>query len=324
MPVGMPDSSCLLMMERVAWGGYNRGVSQRTCSAPSGHTFRAGDPHGGSNVLFGDILGCSAHKVNIPVRKPFAVVWYGRADDLLGDMPLRSLTTSDHGGQTMEVFEPPWFRSTTLAARRSTSIEKCGTRGWRFRGYSFFPFSLGFHRLPARRRRGRFHAGVLPVQRWRGNFCLHGGLLGFRLRGGGAGAFICTEDVGVSPARRTPRRTLSHGEVERGVVGYVRLQVSPPSFETNTFCSASSLRRPMFSMSCATAVPDDASFSVRTRRREATESHVPFFRGRREHLHVRCLRPKSGAEGEPPLLLQLVQSFIPFATPSFPISLYAL
>ncbi|MQM02096.1 hypothetical protein Taro_034859 [Colocasia esculenta] len=42
----MPGSSCLLMMESVAWGGYNRGVSQRACSAPSGHTFRAGDPHG--------------------------------------------------------------------------------------------------------------------------------------------------------------------------------------------------------------------------------------------------------------------------------------
>ncbi|MQL76893.1 hypothetical protein Taro_009280, partial [Colocasia esculenta] len=30
------------MMERVAWDGYNRGVSQRACSALSGHTFRAG------------------------------------------------------------------------------------------------------------------------------------------------------------------------------------------------------------------------------------------------------------------------------------------
>ncbi|MQL72215.1 hypothetical protein Taro_004523 [Colocasia esculenta] len=57
VPVGMPGSSCLLMMERVAWGGYNRDVNQRTCSAPSGHTFRAGDPHGGSNVMFGDIQG---------------------------------------------------------------------------------------------------------------------------------------------------------------------------------------------------------------------------------------------------------------------------
>ncbi|MQM03303.1 hypothetical protein Taro_036082 [Colocasia esculenta] len=37
----MPGSSCLLMMERMAWGGYNHGVSQRTCSAASGHTFRA-------------------------------------------------------------------------------------------------------------------------------------------------------------------------------------------------------------------------------------------------------------------------------------------
>ncbi|MQL75065.1 hypothetical protein Taro_007433 [Colocasia esculenta] len=46
-------------------------------------------------------------RINIPVRKPFAVVRYGRADDLPGDMPLRSLTTSDHGGHTLEVFEPP-------------------------------------------------------------------------------------------------------------------------------------------------------------------------------------------------------------------------
>ncbi|MQL70231.1 hypothetical protein Taro_002495 [Colocasia esculenta] len=41
----MPGSSCLLMVERVVWGGYNHGVSQRTCSAPSGHTFRAGLGH---------------------------------------------------------------------------------------------------------------------------------------------------------------------------------------------------------------------------------------------------------------------------------------
>ncbi|MQL92781.1 hypothetical protein Taro_025416, partial [Colocasia esculenta] len=33
--------SCLLMMGRVAWGGYNHGVSQRACSEASGDTFRA-------------------------------------------------------------------------------------------------------------------------------------------------------------------------------------------------------------------------------------------------------------------------------------------
>ncbi|MQL88958.1 hypothetical protein Taro_021535, partial [Colocasia esculenta] len=63
--------------------------------------------------------------------------------------------------------------------------------------------------------------------RWRGSFRLRGGQLGFRLREGGARAFVCAEEVGVLPARRTPRRTSSHGEVERGVVGvvgHVRLQ----------------------------------------------------------------------------------------------------
>ncbi|MQM01976.1 hypothetical protein Taro_034737 [Colocasia esculenta] len=30
------------MVEYVAWDGYNRTVSQRTCSAPFGNTFRAG------------------------------------------------------------------------------------------------------------------------------------------------------------------------------------------------------------------------------------------------------------------------------------------
>ncbi|MQL72001.1 hypothetical protein Taro_004315, partial [Colocasia esculenta] len=77
-----------------------------------------------------------------------------------------------------------------------------------------------------------------------------GSVPGYRLCEGGAGAFACaedhlgfactkevrnlspaqrttcTEDVGVSPAQRMPRRTSSHGEVERGVVGHVRLQVN--------------------------------------------------------------------------------------------------
>ncbi|MQM10773.1 hypothetical protein Taro_043672 [Colocasia esculenta] len=43
-----------------------------------------------------------------PSRNPSAVVRYGRTDDLLGDMSLQSLTTSDHGGRSKEVFEPSW------------------------------------------------------------------------------------------------------------------------------------------------------------------------------------------------------------------------
>ncbi|MQL95794.1 hypothetical protein Taro_028466 [Colocasia esculenta] len=37
----------VLMMGHVVRGCYNRGVGQKICSAPFGHTFRAGDPHGG-------------------------------------------------------------------------------------------------------------------------------------------------------------------------------------------------------------------------------------------------------------------------------------
>ncbi|MQL74491.1 hypothetical protein Taro_006853 [Colocasia esculenta] len=78
-------------MERAAWGGYNRGVTHmgdRTCCSVI------------SRVV-------PRSRINIPVRKPSAVVRYGRADDLLRDMPLRSLTTSDHRDHTMEVFESP-------------------------------------------------------------------------------------------------------------------------------------------------------------------------------------------------------------------------
>ncbi|MQL85119.1 hypothetical protein Taro_017636 [Colocasia esculenta] len=56
MPVGMPGSSCLLKMGRVTWGCYNRSVGQKTCSAPSGHTFRAGlFCAAGLTSLFGSI-----------------------------------------------------------------------------------------------------------------------------------------------------------------------------------------------------------------------------------------------------------------------------
>ena len=53
--VRLPGSSRPLMVENVAWDGYNRSASQRTCSAPFGGTFRADDLRGGSNMLFGDI-----------------------------------------------------------------------------------------------------------------------------------------------------------------------------------------------------------------------------------------------------------------------------
>ncbi|MQL78681.1 hypothetical protein Taro_011124 [Colocasia esculenta] len=73
VPVRLPDSSRPLMVENVAWDGYNRSASQRTCSEPFGNAFRA-----------------------------------GKAGDLLGGTPQRNLTASDHGGHTMEVFEPSW------------------------------------------------------------------------------------------------------------------------------------------------------------------------------------------------------------------------
>ncbi|MQM02382.1 hypothetical protein Taro_035149 [Colocasia esculenta] len=60
--VGIPGRSCLLMMERVTWGGYNRGVSRGVSSVASGDIFRAGDPRGGSNMLFSDIQGYSGQR----------------------------------------------------------------------------------------------------------------------------------------------------------------------------------------------------------------------------------------------------------------------
>ncbi|MQM05905.1 hypothetical protein Taro_038721 [Colocasia esculenta] len=56
-------------MERVAWGGYNRVVSPRTCSAPSGHTFRAGDPHGGFERA---VRVGPRNRIKALVRKPSA------------------------------------------------------------------------------------------------------------------------------------------------------------------------------------------------------------------------------------------------------------
>ncbi|MQM11987.1 hypothetical protein Taro_044894 [Colocasia esculenta] len=59
--------------------------------------------------LLGTLWKHSPSRVTVPDRNPFAVVRYGRTDDLFGDMSLQSLTASDHGGRSKEVFEPSWF-----------------------------------------------------------------------------------------------------------------------------------------------------------------------------------------------------------------------
>ncbi|MQL71898.1 hypothetical protein Taro_004215 [Colocasia esculenta] len=71
VPVRLQGSSRPLMVEIVAWDGYNRSASQRTCSELFENASRAGE-----------------------------------ANDLLGGMPQRDVTASDHGGHTMEVFKP--------------------------------------------------------------------------------------------------------------------------------------------------------------------------------------------------------------------------
>ncbi|MQM10628.1 hypothetical protein Taro_043523 [Colocasia esculenta] len=85
------QSTRLLMMGRVAWGGYNRREDTKSCSATSGQDHRAGDPRG-------DRTCCSGASV---------VVRYERTDDLFGNTLLRSLAKSDHGGYTLEASEPP-------------------------------------------------------------------------------------------------------------------------------------------------------------------------------------------------------------------------
>ncbi|MQL85687.1 hypothetical protein Taro_018210 [Colocasia esculenta] len=62
------------MMEDVAWDGYDRSVSQRACSAPFRHTFRAGDPHGGRTCCSVILRVVPRSRVTVPVRKPSAVV----------------------------------------------------------------------------------------------------------------------------------------------------------------------------------------------------------------------------------------------------------
>ncbi|MQM08351.1 hypothetical protein Taro_041212 [Colocasia esculenta] len=71
-------------------------------------------PHREPENLLGTLWKHSPSRVvprsraTVPDRNPSIVVRYGRTDDLLGDMPLQSLTTSDHGGRSKEVFEPSW------------------------------------------------------------------------------------------------------------------------------------------------------------------------------------------------------------------------
>ncbi|MQL98880.1 hypothetical protein Taro_031592 [Colocasia esculenta] len=61
-------------------GGYNRDISQRACSAPSGHTFRAGDPHGARTCCSVISRVVPRSRIDAPVRKPSA--------DELGNAPL--------------------------------------------------------------------------------------------------------------------------------------------------------------------------------------------------------------------------------------------
>ncbi|MQL84120.1 hypothetical protein Taro_016612 [Colocasia esculenta] len=72
VPVGLPGSSRPLMVENVAWDGYNRSVSQGACSEPFKHTFRAG------------------------------------TDDPLGGIPPRGLTASDQAGGILEIITSSW------------------------------------------------------------------------------------------------------------------------------------------------------------------------------------------------------------------------
>ncbi|MQM16116.1 hypothetical protein Taro_049070 [Colocasia esculenta] len=87
-PVGLPGSSCLLMMEDVAWDGYDRSISQGVYSEPFGHAFRAGDPHGGRTC-------CSLFDS-------------GGIDDLLEVIPPRGLTASDQGDGILKIFTQSW------------------------------------------------------------------------------------------------------------------------------------------------------------------------------------------------------------------------
>ncbi|MQL96964.1 hypothetical protein Taro_029647 [Colocasia esculenta] len=68
VPVRLPDSSCPLMVENVAWDGYNRSVSQRVCSEPFKHTFRAGDLYGGRSCCSVMLRVVPRSKVTVPAR----------------------------------------------------------------------------------------------------------------------------------------------------------------------------------------------------------------------------------------------------------------
>ncbi|MQL77107.1 hypothetical protein Taro_009513 [Colocasia esculenta] len=53
MPIGMPDSSCLLMMERVAWGGYSRGRKiEATAEIFRNHFSLACSPQSGMGIVY--------------------------------------------------------------------------------------------------------------------------------------------------------------------------------------------------------------------------------------------------------------------------------
>ncbi|MQL94956.1 hypothetical protein Taro_027623 [Colocasia esculenta] len=75
MPVRLPGSSRPLMVENVAWDGYNRSVGQGSCSVPFGRTFRAGDPHRGRTC-------CSVMSGVVPRSRATALVRKAPANEL--------------------------------------------------------------------------------------------------------------------------------------------------------------------------------------------------------------------------------------------------
>ncbi|MQM01004.1 hypothetical protein Taro_033759 [Colocasia esculenta] len=67
-PVGLPGSPRPLMVEIVAWGGYNRPVSQGACSETFGHNFRAGVLQGGHERCSVTLRVVPCSKAAVPVR----------------------------------------------------------------------------------------------------------------------------------------------------------------------------------------------------------------------------------------------------------------
>ncbi|MQL98226.1 hypothetical protein Taro_030934 [Colocasia esculenta] len=67
-PVRLPGSPRPLMVEIVAWGGYNRPVSQGACSETFGRNFRAGVLQGGHERCSVTLRVVPCSKAAVPVR----------------------------------------------------------------------------------------------------------------------------------------------------------------------------------------------------------------------------------------------------------------